>query len=35
MVRGLVIALFVGLAGGIYPALRGALLLPTEAIRHE
>ena len=35
MARGLVIALFVGLAGGLYPALRGAFLLPTEAIRHE
>jgi putative ABC transport system permease protein len=35
MLRGLIIALFVGLAGGIYPALRGAYMLPTEAIRHE
>jgi putative ABC transport system permease protein len=35
MLRGLLIALFVGLAGGIYPALRGARMLPTEALRHE
>lgn len=35
MVWGFVIALVVGLAGGIYPAIRGALMLPTEAIRHE
>ena len=35
MLRGFVIALLVGLVGGIYPALRGARMLPTEAIRHE
>jgi putative ABC transport system permease protein len=35
MLRGFGIALAVGLMGGIYPALRGALLPPTEAIRHE
>jgi putative ABC transport system permease protein len=35
MVQGLVIALAVGLLGGAYPAIRGARLLPTEALRHE
>jgi putative ABC transport system permease protein len=35
MLRGFLIALAVGLVGGLYPALRGARLLPTEAIRHE
>lgn len=35
MATGFYIALVVGLAGGLYPALRGARLLPTEALRHE
>jgi putative ABC transport system permease protein len=35
MVQGFVIALAVGLIGGVYPAYRGAHLLPTEALRHE
>jgi putative ABC transport system permease protein len=35
MLRGFLIALGVGLAGGVYPAWRGAQMLPTEAIRHE
>jgi len=33
--QGFAIAVLVGLVGGIYPAYRGASLLPTEAIRHE
>ncbi len=32
---GFLMAVVVGLAGGAYPALRGASLAPTEAIRHE
>lgn len=35
IVQGLIIAVGVGLLGGAYPALRGAQLLPTEALRHE
>jgi putative ABC transport system permease protein len=35
MAQGLLIALAVGLIGGVYPALRGSRLLPTEALRHE
>jgi putative ABC transport system permease protein len=35
MGEGFVIALLVGLVGGIYPAYRGSRLLPTEALRHE
>ncbi len=32
---GIGMALVVGLLGAVYPAYRGAQLLPTEALRHE
>jgi len=32
---GLVMAVVLSLLGGLYPALRGATLAPTEALRHE
>ncbi len=32
---GIISALFIGILGAIYPAYRGARLLPTEALRHE
>ena len=33
--EALLIALGLGLLGGLLPALRGARLEPTEALRHE
>jgi len=33
--KGLLMALAVGLIGGLYPAYRASQLLPTEALRHE
>jgi putative ABC transport system permease protein len=33
--QGVLVALVMGFVGGIYPAVRAAMLLPTEAVRHE
>jgi putative ABC transport system permease protein len=35
VLQGFAIAIFVGIAGGLYPACRAALLVPTEGLRHE
>ncbi|HVX11403.1 MAG TPA: ABC transporter permease [Pirellulales bacterium] len=35
VMQGVLIALLVGLFGGLYPAWRAARLMPTEALRHE
>lgn len=35
MLEGIGLAAFIAFAGGAYPALRAARLLPTEAIRHD
>jgi putative ABC transport system permease protein len=35
IVQGVVLAMAVGLVGGLYPAYRAARLLPTEGLRHE
>ena len=32
---GFAVTIFIGLAGGLYPAFRAARLLPTEALRHD
>jgi putative ABC transport system permease protein len=32
---GLIMALLVGVVGGLYPALRAAQLMPSEGLRHE
>ncbi|MGO9917250.1 MAG: ABC transporter permease [Isosphaeraceae bacterium] len=34
-IYGLAIAVLMGFTGGLYPAIRSASLVPTEAIRHE
>jgi putative ABC transport system permease protein len=33
--RGFGLTVLIGLLGGLYPAVRAARLLPTEAIRHD
>jgi putative ABC transport system permease protein len=33
--EGFAITIMIGLLGGVYPAIRAARLLPTEAIRHD
>jgi len=35
MMQGFLIALVMGIAGGAYPAFRGAHLMPIEALRSE
>jgi putative ABC transport system permease protein len=35
LVYGLAIAVLMGFIGGLYPAIRGSSLMPTEAIRHD
>jgi putative ABC transport system permease protein len=35
ILQGFAIALLVGVAGGVYPAMRASRLSPTEALRHQ
>lgn len=35
VLQGFVVAIVVGVAGGLYPAYRAAQLVPTEGLRHE
>ena len=35
LLKGIGVALFLGLVGGIYPAYRASKLAPTEALRYE
>lgn len=35
VLQGFAVALFVGVAGGLYPAFRAARLAPTEGLHHE
>lgn len=35
VLQGFAVALFVGVAGGLYPAFRAARLVPTEGLHHE
>ncbi len=35
ILKGIGVALFLGLIGGIYPAYRASILAPTEALRYE
>lgn len=35
IVKGIALTLLIGVLGGVFPAIRAARLLPTEAIRHD
>lgn len=34
-IEGVLMAIVVGILGGLYPAVRASQLLPTEALRHD